>query len=92
MDDGRSESSAFHIVGTIFDTLYKEGAYALKADQSTGGAQILDLQPAQGDFVEFSFAADGLDPFAARKFANPGKGVLGLFAVGNVDASALGGH
>ena len=92
VDDGPSENSAFHIVGTIFDTVYKEGAYALKPDQSTGGAQVLDLQPAQGGFVEFSFAEDGLYPFVTHKFANASKGALGFFAVGNADTSALGGH
>ena len=92
VDDGPSENSAFHIVGTIFDTLFKEGAYALKPDQSTGGAQVLDLQPAQGGFVEFSFAEDGLYPFVTHKFANASRGALGFFAVGNVDTSAIGGH
>jgi nitrite reductase (NO-forming) len=92
VDDGPSENSAFHIVGTIFDTLYKEGAYALKPDNSHGGAQALDLQPAQGGFVEFSFAEDGLYPFVTHKFANASNGATGFFAAGNVDTSALAGH
>ncbi len=92
IDDGPNENSAFHIVGTIFDTVFKEGAYLLQPDDSHGGSQVLDLQPAQGGFVEFSFAEDGLYPFVTHKFANPGKGALGFFAVGDVDTSALGGH
>lgn len=92
VDDGPNENSAFHIVGTIFDTVFKEGAYLLQPDETAGGSQVLDLQPAQGGFVEFSFAEDGLYPFVTHKFANVGKGALGFFAVGDVDTSALGGH
>ncbi|MBI4934349.1 MAG: multicopper oxidase domain-containing protein [Actinobacteria bacterium] len=92
VDDGPNENSAFHIVGTIFDTVFKEGVYLLQPDDSHGGSQVLDLQPAQGGFVEFTFAEDGLYPFVTHKFANPGKGALGFFVVGDVDTSALGGH
>ena len=92
VDDGPSENSAFHIVGTIFDTVFKEGAYLLTPDDTHGGSQVLDLQPAQGGFVEFTFAEDGLYPFVTHKFANVGKGALGFFAVGDVDTSALTGH
>jgi nitrite reductase (NO-forming) len=92
LNDGPSENSAFHIVGTIFDTVYKEGAYLLRPNATHGGSQALDLQPSQGGFVEFSFAEDGLYPFVTHKFANVGKGALGFFVVGNADASALGSH
>ena len=92
VDDGPSENSAFHIVGTVFDTVYKEGAYLLQPDDTHGGSQVLDLQPAQGGFVELTFAEDGLYPFVSHKFANVGKGALGFFAVGDVDTSALTGH
>ena len=92
IDDGPSENSAFHIVGTVFETVYKEGAYLLQPDDTHGGSQVLDLQPAQGGFVEFTFAEDGLYPFVTHKFANVGKGALGFFAVGDVDTSALTGH
>ncbi|MEN9646180.1 MAG: hypothetical protein RL238_2849 [Actinomycetota bacterium] len=92
VDDGPSENSAFHIVGTIFDTVFKEGAYLLQPDDTQGGSQVLDLQPAQGGFVEFTFAEDGLYPFVTHKFANVGKGALGFFAVGEVDTTGLTGH
>src|SRR5690606_13280269 len=51
LDAGPSENSSFHVVGTVFDTVYKEGAYTLRPG-AQGGAQALDLQPAQGGFVE----------------------------------------
>jgi nitrite reductase (NO-forming) len=92
VDDGPSENSAFHVVGTVFDTVFKEGAYLLQPDDEQGGSQVLDLQPAQGGFVEFTFAEDGLYPFVSHKFSNPGKGALGFFAAGDADTSALGSH
>jgi nitrite reductase (NO-forming) len=92
VNDGPNENSAFHIVGTIFDTVFKEGAYTLQPDDTHGGSQVLDLQPAQGGFVEFTFAEDGLYPFVTHKFANVGKGAIGFFAVGDVDTTALTGH
>lgn len=92
VDNGPSENSSWHVVGTVFDTVFKEGAYQLRPDGTRGGAQALDLQPAQGGFVEFTFDEDGLYPFVTHKFSNVGKGALGLFAVGDVDASEAGGH
>lgn len=92
VDDGPSENAAFHIVGTIFDTFFKEGAYQLRPDATNGGAQALDLQPSQGGFVEFTFAEDGLYPFVTHKFSNASKGALGFFAAGDADLSLLGAH
>jgi nitrite reductase (NO-forming) len=84
LDAGPSENSSFHIVGTIFDTVYKEGAYLLRpSDGLSGGSQALDLQPAQGGFVEFSLAEPGLYPMVTHKFANVGRGALGIFQAGD---------
>ncbi|CAN5538319.1 hypothetical protein BH10ACT2_BH10ACT2_14780 [soil metagenome] len=84
LDAGPNENSAFHIVGTIFDTVYKEGSYLLQPDDTHGGSQELDLQPAQGGFVEFTFAEDGLYLMVTHKFSNVGKGALGVFQSGEV--------
>lgn len=92
LDAGPSENSSFHIVGTIFDTVFREGAYQLRPDSSTGGAQALDLQPSQGGFVEFTFDEAGLYPIVTHKFANVGKGALGIFQAGEVDPGLTGGH
>jgi nitrite reductase (NO-forming) len=91
VDDGPSENSAFHIVGTVFDTVFKEGSYLLRPDARKGGSQVLDLQPAQGGFVEFSFDEAGLYPIVTHKFSNVGKGAIGLFQAGEVDTSTAGG-
>jgi nitrite reductase (NO-forming) len=87
LDAGPSENSSFHIVGTVFDTLYKEGSYQLRRDLSAGGAQALDLQPAQGGFVEFTFDEAGLYLIVTHKFSNVGKGALGVFQAGEVDTA-----
>lgn len=92
IDDGPSENSAFHIVGTIFDTVWREGTYDLQPDARRGGSQVLDLQPAQGGFVEFSFAEAGLYPIVTHKFSNASKGALGLFQAGDVSMPANAGH
>jgi nitrite reductase (NO-forming) len=92
IDDGPSENSAFHIVGTVFDTVWKEGTYLLQPDDRRGGAQVLDLQPAQGGFVEFSLAEAGLYPMVTHKFANVGKGALGMFQAGEVEPAEGPAH
>ncbi|MBL8776385.1 MAG: multicopper oxidase domain-containing protein [Acidimicrobiales bacterium] len=92
IDDGPSENSAFHIVGTVFDTVWKEGSYLLQPDERQGGSQVLDLQPAQGGFVEFSFAEEGFYPMVTHKFANVGRGALGLFQAGDVEMPGGAGH
>ncbi len=92
LDAGPSENSSFHIVGTIFDTMYKEGAYTLRPGDLKGGAQALDLQPAQGGFVEFTMDKVGLYPIVTHKFANVGKGALGLFQAGDVPAAGGAAH
>ncbi|HEX4818704.1 MAG TPA: multicopper oxidase domain-containing protein, partial [Acidimicrobiales bacterium] len=43
LDAGPSDISSFHIVGTIFDTVYKEGDYMLRPGPAHGGSQTLDL-------------------------------------------------
>jgi nitrite reductase (NO-forming) len=91
LDVGPSENSAFHIVGTVFDTVYKEGEYLLQPGFGRGGSGVLDLQPAQGGFVELSFDEPGLYPIVTHKFANVAKGALGLFQAGDVKATG-GGH
>lgn len=89
LNAGPSENSAFHVIGSIFDTVFKEGSYRLHPDRDApGGAQALDLQPAQGGFVEFTFDVDGYYPFVTHKFANVPRGAAGAFVVGDTDEAA----
>ena len=71
-------------IGTVFDTTYKEGDYLMRPGPARGGSQSLDLQPAQGGFVEFTMDEPGLYPFVTHKFVNTTKGALGLFQAGEV--------
>lgn len=88
LNAGPSEASAFHVIGTIFDTVYKEGDYRLTPDSPAGGAQALDLKASQGGFVEFTFDTDGFYPFVTHEFVNVPKGAVGAFLVGDVDEDA----
>lgn len=93
LDPGPNEDSAFHVVGTIFDTVYKEGAYLLQPGNPTiGGSQVLDLQPAQGGFVEFVVREQGKYAIVTHKFANPGKGALGFFQAGEPVGDGMASH
>ena len=83
LDAGPSDISSFHIVGTIFDTVYKEGAYLLRpGNAEQGGSQALDLLPAQGGFVELSFAKPGMYVMVTHKFSDASVGGLGVFQIG----------
>ena len=82
MDDGPSDLSSFHVIGTIFDSVYKEGAYLLRPDATNGGGQALDLAPGQGGFVEVSLSVPGKYPFVTHKFADAAKGANGLLIAG----------
>jgi nitrite reductase (NO-forming) len=92
LDAGPSENTSFHIVGTIFDTVFKEGTFLLEpGNAQRGGSQALDLQPAQGGFVEFTLDEQGTYAIVTHKFANPGKGALGFFQAGE-PLGEMGGH
>lgn len=90
IDDGPSAPSSFHVIGTIFDTVYKEGAYLLRPSADMGGSQALDLAPAQGGFVEFTPTEAGTYAFVTHKFNDASRGAVGVFQVG--DAPMAGGH
>jgi nitrite reductase (NO-forming) len=94
LDAGPSESSSFHVIGTIFDTVFREGRYELRPDETRGGSQAIDLMPAQGGFVEFTLAEQGMYPFLTHKLSSASKGAMGYFQAGELrDPNAVhGGH
>jgi nitrite reductase (NO-forming) len=77
---GPGDGIAFHVVGTVFDTGYKEGAYLLKPGQP-GGAQVLDLAPAQGGFVETTFPEAGHYSFVDHDMRHAEAGAHGIVEV-----------
>ena len=80
LDVGPDNPVSFHVVGEIFDTVYKEGAYSLRDAHDTG-SQALDLLAAQGGFVEFTFDEPGTYSFVNHQMTDAEKGQRGQFVV-----------
>jgi nitrite reductase (NO-forming) len=83
LNAGPSIDSSFHVVGTIFDTVIKEGVSLKPGNEGNWGSQAVDLSPAQGAIVEFAVAEDGLYPIVTHAFNFVGRGALGLFKAGD---------
>ena len=89
LDAGPNRSSAFHVVGGQFDTVYLEGAYRLGGPDpaaagdatGTGGSQVLGLLPAQGGFVELSLPEAGRYPFVSHLMVDAERGAHGFLDV-----------
>lgn len=85
LNAGPNEDSSFHIVGTIFNRVIKEGMELTPDNKGHYGAQAVDLGPAQGAIIEFTTAEDGLYPIVTHAFNFVGKGALGLLKSGDGD-------
>jgi nitrite reductase (NO-forming) len=83
LDAGPNLSSAFHVVGAQFDTLYREGDWVLRDGGSTGtgGAQVLSLAPAEGGFVELTIPQPGTYPFVSHAMSDAESGASGRLVV-----------
>jgi nitrite reductase (NO-forming) len=92
LDAGPSLDSSFHVVGTVFDQVIKEGVILLRGNAGSWGAQAVDLSPAQGAIVEMHFDEDGLYPIVTHAFNFVGRGALGLFEAGDGGPAPAGGH
>jgi nitrite reductase (NO-forming) len=85
LDAGPNIDSSFHVVGTIFDTVTKEGITLAKGNAEGWGSQAVDLSPAQGAIIEFSPVEDGMYPFVTHAFNFVGRGAVGVFSAGDGD-------
>jgi nitrite reductase (NO-forming) len=83
LDAGPNIDSSFHVVGTIFDTVTKEGITLAKGNAGGWGSQAVDLSPAQGAIIEFSPREDGMYPLVTHAFNFVGRGAVGLFMAGD---------
>ncbi len=83
LDVGPSIDSSFHIVGTIFDNVIKEGIHLERGNDGNWGSQAVDLAPAQGAVIELKAAEDGLYPMVTHAFNFPGRGAVGLLQAGD---------
>ena len=85
LDAGPNIDSSYHVVGTIFDTVTKEGIQLAKGNAGGWGSQAVDLSPAQGAIIEFSPREDGMYPMVTHAFNFVGKGAIGIFMAGDGD-------
>ena len=83
LNNGPSVDTSFHVVGTIFDRVVKEGVELSADNERRWGSQAIDLAPAQGGFVEFTLATDGLYPIVDHAFNHASAGALGMFQAGD---------
>jgi nitrite reductase (NO-forming) len=88
-DAAVNEPLAFHIVGMIFDTAWKEGNYLLRPDGPTkGGSQTLDLSVTQGGFVEFTADTAGTYTIVNHIMKDLSRGAVGTLVVGDGGGAA----
>ena len=79
---GPSRGLSFHVVGGVFDTVFKEGEYLLRPDnEHRGGSQALDLASAQGGFVELVFDEPGTYTAVNHSFVEMERGARALIRV-----------
>ena len=85
LNAGPSIDSSFHVVGTIFSSVTKEGIRLVRGNDGSWGSQAVDLSPAQGAIVEMEMPEDGQYPMVTHAFNFVGRGALGLFQAGDGD-------
>jgi len=76
LNSGPSIWSAFHVIGTVFDTTHIEGVVG-------HDAQTVNLAPSQGGWVEFTLDAEGTFPFVTHAFGDMVRGSVGVLATAN---------
>lgn len=75
---GPSNTSSFHVVGTIFDRVWMEG----NPDNQWRGAQTVLLGSSNSAIVEFMIPETGSYVMVDHHFANASQGAIGLIAAG----------
>jgi nitrite reductase (NO-forming) len=81
---GPSNTSSFHVVGTIFDRVWMEG----NPDNPWRGAQTVLLGSSNSAIVEFVVPEAGKYIIVDHHFANASQGAIGLIAAGEPAAGA----
>ncbi len=81
---GPSDSSAFHLIGTIFSAVYPDGNTANKLT----GVQTYNIPPGGGAMFEMTMPNPGAYPFVTHSFADASKGAIGVIQVGQPPAAA----
>ncbi len=82
LNAGPNRSTSFHVIGSMFDTVWYEGDYILKPNNASKGAsQALGLEAAQGGFVEMTFPEPGRYPFVSHRMIDAERGATGIVKV-----------
>lgn len=71
LNTGPSKWSAFHVIGTIFDT-------AVVENTAFHDSQTMSLAPSQGGYAEFTLDQQGNYPFVTHAFGDMVKGAAGM--------------
>ena len=86
---GPSNTSSFHVVGTIFDRVWWEG----NPDNQWRGAQTALLGSSNSAIVEFIVPEAGSYVMVDHHFANASQGAIGLIAAGGApEGGGAGDH
>ncbi len=83
LDAGPNIGTSFHIVGTIFNTVIKEGMSLLPGNAGGWGSQAVDLSPAQGAIVQFVPPEDGQYVMVDHAFTYATHGAMAIVQAGN---------
>jgi uncharacterized cupredoxin-like copper-binding protein len=83
LNAGPSIWSAFHVIGTVFDTAHTDNGIA-------HDVQTINLAPSQGGWVEFTLDEEGAYPFVTHAFGDAVKGAIGVLKTPHAPAGA--GH
>lgn len=84
LNAGPSIWSAFHVIGTVFDTAHTDNGVA-------HDVQTINLAPSQGGWVEFTLDEEGTFPFVTHAFGDAVKGAIGVLKTPGAP-KAGGGH
>ena len=84
---GPSNTSSFHVVGTIFDRVWIEG----NPDNQFRGMQTVLLGSSNSAIVEFMIAEPGKYVMVDHHFANASQGAIGLISASDKPAEEQGG-
>ena len=88
MNVGPSNTSSFHVVGTIFDRVWLEG----NPDNQLRGSQTVLLGSSNSAIVEFVVPEAGNYVMVDHHFANASQGAIGVIKAGDVPAGADSEH
>ena len=83
LDAGPNVDSSFHVVGTIFHRVLKEGILMDAATNGGWGSQAVDLAPAQAAIVDLTIPESGMFVFVTHAFNFVQLGAAGILKSGD---------